>query len=174
MVNVISIIKNSKPGIMLYTTVIPKDTKRQEFCLVIREESRYLKKLRNNPVFQIRTGLFNMNNVLIMPILVLVNRNFDMLYECMFNYYQESGGHNFIDLLSNQKRILVSFFNDDGKIERKIALNNNLKNINEIKNLLNNYPAWSMKEFDIAKSELYKKYGSPQELWYAMSEQNDA
>lgn len=151
------------PGMMVYSLI--ERNGQTEFSFCIKEETRYIHK-HKKPKVEVRMGIFEIGNVLIMPMMVQVNHDKDMLYETMFNYYQTSGGAMYLEPLTSQKEIMLLFYDEKNKEARRIVIRNTFqKSIRHFLKLLSETPSWSMSKFDEAKEKLYEDFPKPQDLW---------
>lgn len=155
------------PGIMVYD-LISVDFGEPEFAFFIKEETPYIFK-HPKPLIEVRMGIMQMKNVLVVPMMVLVNFDSDMLYETMFNYYQTNGGSMYLKVLKKQDRILLFFCDESNREVRRIRINNNFKSqIQSIEKILQEVSPWTMEEFDKAKETLYEQYPAGEDLWKAL------
>lgn len=153
----------AQPGIMAYELVEFNGI--TEFAFCIKEETKYIKR-HKYPLIQLRMGMLKLDNVFVVPMMILVNNDYDMLYETMFNYYQTGGGAKYIDTLKNQDTIKLLFFNENNEEARQIQINNTIRDdITEIAMRLSSIKEWSMNDFDRAKEKLYEIYPTPLHLW---------
>src|SRR5690554_3420517 len=82
---------NALSGLMMPEIIIDKSTSKPEFAFLVCEETNYINKYKNNPVLILRIGILDINNVGVMPMMLLVNDDYDMLYESHYNYHRDSG-----------------------------------------------------------------------------------
>jgi hypothetical protein len=166
---------NIQAGQMIYNLVSMDEGKTFQFAFLIKEETKYINRHKYKPSIEVRIGLIKETNVLAIPMMVLVNKDFDMLYEGFFNYYQDSGfGKEYLKALSTQDKIYLIFYNENNEDVRTIELNNLIKDdMMEFGMRLYNSKQWSMHDFDIAKEKIYKKYNSPMLLWENLNKIND-
>jgi len=155
----------SKYGTMVYDLVIV-DNKETEFVFMVKEETKYINRHKYRPSIQLRTGLLNISGVWIIPFMILINQDFDMLYETVFNYYQTGGGKKYFDVLKKQEYIDIMFFDEKNENARNIRINNQLQNeITEYNMRVASIKPWSMNQFDKAKQKMFEKYLRPTDLW---------
>lgn len=103
--------------------------------------------------------------------MVMVNFDTDMMYETMFNYYQPSGGDQYLQALQNQDNIKLLFYNERNQEARRIRINNRLRqDVQTLTKRLEAAKPWSMKEFDRAKEVLYQNFPTGMDLWKAIDE----
>lgn len=156
------------PGIMVYD-LISVDNGPSEFAFFIKDETPYIFK-HKKPLIEVRMGILQFKKVYVVPMMVMVNFDNDMLYETMFNYHQSSGGDMFLEALINQDNIKLFFCDEFNKEVRRIRIDNNFKeDATSILNILQKSEAWSMKEFDEVKEQLYEQFPTNHDLWRALS-----
>jgi hypothetical protein len=154
------------PRIMVYSLIEVNGT--QEFAFCIKEEMQYINRYKHMTI-EVRLGILKINNVLIVPMMLMVNNDTNMMYETMFNYRQTSGGQQFLDALKKQDDIKLIFFNEKHEAVRKIGIKNSIKaDIELLEKHLKESNSWSMDDFDRVKEELYKLYPSGTDLWKAL------
>jgi hypothetical protein len=158
-------------GRMIYE-LISQDNINFKFSFLIKEETKYINKYKYNPAIEVRIGMIKIDDIFVLISMLLINRDFDMLYEMFFNYHQtENGeisdkGHDYLSILSKQNEIPILFYNEDNKRIRNLIIKNNIKEeVFEMLWRLTNTKPWTMKEFDIAKEKIYKIYPSPMDIW---------
>lgn len=157
---------NARPGTMVYELVEFDNI--IEFAFCIKEETKYIKR-HKYLLIQLRMGMLKLDNVFVVPMMMLVNNDYDMLYETVFNYHQTGGGAKYIDTLKNQGTIKLLFFNENNEEARQIQINNTIRDdITEIAMRLSSTKEWSMIDFDNAKEKLYRIYSTPQHLWNSL------
>jgi hypothetical protein len=158
---------NAPAGSMFPELIINSDTGELELALLIKEDTKYILRHKYNPAMEFKTALIRINNVMVMPMMLLVNRDFDMLYESYFNYYRTGeDGDLGLKALTEQHSIHVIFFNEQNEKARAIRMDNRIKeDIEEIRIRLANMKPWTMDEFDVAKAESYKTFPTPEIMW---------
>jgi hypothetical protein len=137
-----------------------------ETALYIKEEPKYIKRLKYNPVFELRTGAMEYNGIFLVAVLLQPNADIDMLYESWWNYYQPDGGEIVFRDLVTQDFLRIIFVDEKGNYGKKTGIKNSLKPvfasyIEKIKP----FAPWSMEEFNAAKEAVYEKYPSVKLLW---------
>lgn len=160
-------------GTML-PTIIAKDEKLYT-AFVIKEEDRIIEQIKSKSNTNITFAFgclpikINLNKkVDVLTFLVLLNNNYDMLYESYINFNSSDNGNSkdMIYLLSKQDIIPILIF--DKTIKCKVSLNyrNEKKDIfRQVYNYLKNCKPWSMNDFNLAKEYIYKKYPTPEDLF---------
>jgi hypothetical protein len=162
---------NTQSGRMIYE-LISQNNIDFIFAFLIKEETKYINKYKHNPIIEVRIGMIKIDDVFVLTCMLLVNRDFDMLYEMFFNYHQTNNGevsnegHKYLSTLSKQDEIPILFYNENNERVRNMMIKNNIKEeVFEMLWRLTNTKPWTMKEFDIAKEKVYKIYPSPMDLW---------
>lgn len=157
---------NAQAGSFLMVEVVIDDNR--QTVLFLKEETQYIKKYPNKLNIELRLGMKKVNNVMVVPVMMLVNNDYDMLYESFYNFHAE-GFDGILELLENQNDILLVFFNETNEMVRQVKFTNNIKeDIQEINMRLKSSTKWSMLGFDIAKEEMYKMFPSPMKLWSSL------
>ncbi|MCG8514585.1 MAG: hypothetical protein MI740_10615 [Halanaerobiales bacterium] len=159
------LIKIVQPGLMLFGRGKEKLEDQMQTIFLIKEEDKYIKKLKYNPVLQVRFRTFALDNVI--AVLIMMKAETDMLYDGWFNYFDISAQEAFLDL-KEQDKLFFSFYNNEDK-QRTIAINNRLKDsFSEAEEMITKLPCWSMQDFDTVKNQIYSKYPNGQILWNNM------
>ncbi len=151
----------SPPGVVVYGQFQAKGESPQT-GLFIREESARIRQLGAKPVVEIRAGLLQEGEVYVVVLMVGIGGE---IYETWLNYYQEDGDDCLSDLAA-QKRLLISFYGDQGR-ERAITINNfNLATMmSKAIPILAGSRRWGMVAFDEAKTGVCNRYPTPVALW---------
>ena len=159
-------------GTMIYSSA--EINKQRKFIFCIEEKTKYIKKYTSTKI-EIRIGLIKVNNILIVPMLLMINNDFDMLYETTFNYYQNSNKEEkYLDLLKTQDGINILFFDENNKEARNIYVKNHLNEyVEKIISHLEKTTYWEMTEFDAAKEKLFKIFPTVSALWEALGKKYD-
>jgi hypothetical protein len=160
------LVKRLMPGLMIYGRAKEKAEDDWTIIFLIREEEKYIKRLKYNPVLQVRMGLYDVNGV--MPVVLMLKAGEDMLYDGWLNYHSPDGEEN-IRCLMRQERLIFQFY-DRYECRRTLAAENSIKEImhDQVEEIKKCRP-WSMKAFDRAKERLYEIYPTGQALWENMS-----
>lgn len=152
-------------GHMVYD-LVSIDNNEFEFAFLVKEKSIYINRHKHNPSVEFRTGLVNINGIWVVPFMILINRDYDMLYECVFNYHQTSGGKEYLDVLERQDNIHIIFFDENNKNARNIRISNQIKDeMCEYNIRLSSIKPWTMEQFDYAKLKMYEMFPTPMVLW---------
>lgn len=159
------------PGVMVYD-LISFDDGPIEFSFHIKEETNYIFR-HQNPLIEVRMGMMQYKNVYIIPMMVQVNFDEEMMYETMFNYHQTSGGEPYLHALQQQDNIYLIFYDEKNKESRRIRIKNQFKqDVQQFTNILKTTEPWSMEDFDRAKEQLYANFPTGMDLWRAIDEKN--
>lgn len=139
-----------------------------ETCILIREDERQIRKIPQNPIIELRSGMWEDR---ICPVVVMVLLA-GLPYETWWNYHQQPQGKAeiyFNDLI-RQKMIPILIY-DDRRQRRSVAVRNSLADsFKKYKEIISQKPAWTMKEFDSAKERLCSQYPSVTALWEALGD----
>jgi hypothetical protein len=148
------IIKSMPYGAMFYE-IVGVDFQPMESVFIIKEEKVNIKELKNNPVIQIHSAMLAVNNV---PVIVfMVKFGHSLLYESWLNYYQEDGINENFGYWCKQDTLKFLFF--DAKNERIIKTSNSYRDtFKEYVRAIEQYPKWSMQQFDEAKQKVIDRY----------------
>lgn len=160
----------AEAGSCINGLILNLDTQKEEFAFMVKEETKFITRHKYKPSIELRVGFLKFGKVAVIVMMVLVNRDYEMLYETMFNFYRDSGdGLKSLEILSEQDKISLIFFNELNMTARNLQFNNGIKeDIEEMKIRICNIKPWTMKEFDDAKAECYKIYDSPVKLWNSL------
>jgi hypothetical protein len=158
---------NAQAGSMLlHEIVTDKDF---EVAILIKEETKYITRYPNKLDIELRLGMFRIDNVMVVPVMLLINNDYEMLYESYFNYYAE-GNKRMLNLLQSQDDLHLLFFDEQNEKARAVKFKNTIKDeIKEINMRLSSTKSWSMNEFDIAKEKSYELYPTPEYLWRGLN-----
>jgi len=156
---------NATSGVMLSSVVYNPENNVEEFALLIKEDTNYIIR-HDKPKMHLKTGIIKMDKVLVVPIMLLINNDFEMLYEGYFNYCAISDNKHAMNLWKNQDFLVTHMFNEQNVCVRQILCHNTIKDeLHKIADILAEAPEWSMQDFDRAKEVMYKRYRSPEVLW---------
>ena len=156
-------------GQMLFD-LVSENTVTYDFTFLIKDTSDFINKYPHNPKIELRTGLLKIDKIQIIPMMILVNKDFDMLYECTLNVFNPiNESMCLLKQLVKQEFIPIIFFNLANEPVRKLLIKNNIQEFfEEVIMRLSSFPAWEMDEFDKAKQVMYKNFSTPQLLWNAL------
>lgn len=155
-------------GAMLYDEVSIDGGKTYNVAFLIKEENEIIQKFSRPIPVLLEAGLFKINNV--MPVVVMLNfcNNKDFLYEVWFNFCTPHG-EQCMRKLAAQDDILLIITDEHNNERRKVRIKNNIKDeFIEFVMRISSFPKWEFNEFDIQREELYKIYPSMEMLWNEM------
>lgn len=140
-----------------------------ETALYIKEEPKYIRRLKYNPIFEVRTGGFEYNRVFAVTVLLQPNADDDMLYESWWNYHDPDMGNSAFHDLATQEFLKILFVDGEGNYGKKTRIKNSLKPVfADYIERIKDYAPWSMQEFNAAKEAIYNMYPSVKLLWDAL------
>lgn len=165
-------VKSLPAGIM--TSLLQEMSgKEKEVVFYVREDTKYIKKQRYKPVFQVRTQIINTKIVSAFLIMVNINNDSDLLYDSWINYSSPFGGIDLVETLTKQKYLKFIFIDEFGRERKSIEIDNSIKD--ELNTYTDNsvarYP-WIMEEYDFIKKYTYQKYPTNQVLWNIITTKN--
>lgn len=158
----LEVLRQFPPETMIYGRA-SYDGGPMETCLYIKEDMRYIKKIKYNPYFSLRTAMYEQGGVALVVVMVQPNGDDDMIYESWWNYHQTGGGEKYFRDIMSQDRIVIHFIDAaTGEIALSKQVKNSLKNafIGMMSRLMD-WPQWTMGDFDAARDTVYKKYRRP-------------
>lgn len=160
------LVKKLRPGLMIYGNAKEKMEDEFTFIFLAREDDKYIKKLGDSPIIEVRAGLLSHNNVAAILVMAKINDDDDMMYDVWLNYWANGQGEGkAFDRLQYQDNLVFQFY-DSLEIKRSIGIPNKLKgDINQFIEKIKPYPKWTMSEFDALKGYYYNKYPTGQGLW---------
>ena len=158
------LIRSAEPGAMVYSRLQTAEGGHWETGLLVREEPKYVKAFGRNPIIELRGGLMHEGRVALIATLVRVGAGKDaQLYECWWNFHGEENREAFYDLAS-QERLGIFFFTPERA--KAVGVRNGYRDLfTRAVTALAAMPAWGMREFDAARSEIYRRYPTMQDLW---------
>lgn len=166
-------IKSKPAGVMAWIYKSIEEGYNNEFVIYIREDRKFIKRQGYNPVFQFRNLIINTDIISAFSLMVKINNDPYLLYDCWINYSAPVIGVRACEALSKQKYLKFIFIDEFGQEFKTQVLENPL--INDIRNYMElskqRYP-WVMEEFDFIKSYIYKKYPNGQILWENIASKN--
>jgi hypothetical protein len=162
-------LENIIEGQMLFD-LVSEDTVTYDFTFIIKETMDFINKYPHNPKIELRTGLLKIDNIQIVPMMILVNQDYDMMYECTLNIFNPvNESMCLLKQLGKQDFIPIIFFNPANNPVRKLMIKNNIQEFfEEVIMRMSSFPAWEMDEFDKAKQVMYKNFSTPKLLWNAL------
>jgi hypothetical protein len=158
-------IKQSLPGAATYCANFTASGAQPVF--LIREDDEHLNKLAEH--FKVLGGssVFLEDNVLLLPIILnVVNCR---LYELWFNYYQKDEQVDYASLFTNSDEIQLVFYSAKETVFRAVIQNVYKKSFVKLLNMKNNYPPWSMNQFDNARAKIFARFSRIDDLWEHVS-----
>lgn len=162
----LNLIKSYPAGKMSWICKNVNDENKNEFIFYVREDRKYINKQGNNPIFKVRSLIVNTEIISALLIMVKINNDSDLLYDCWVNYSAPVVGVTSCEALTIQSYLKFVFIDEFGQESKVIKIDNLLKN--EMNYYINcskkRYP-WIMEEFDFVKNYIYKKYPNGQVLW---------
>jgi hypothetical protein len=140
------------------------------FTFLIKEETKFINKYKEPVLIEFRAGLLRIEKVIVIPMMLLINEDYDLLYESTFNYYNPLNDDNMmLKRLAEQQFIPIVFFDKSNEPKRQLLSNNGLGNFfEELILRIPSFPTWKMDEFDQAKAQMFKIYQDPRKLWDAL------
>lgn len=140
------------------------------FTFLIKEETKFINKYKEPVLIEFRAGLLRIEKVIVIPMMLLINEDYDLLYESTFNYYNPLNDDNvMLQRLAEQQFIPIVFFDKSNEPKRQLLSNNGLGNFfEELILRIPSFPTWKMDEFDQAKAQMFKIYQDPRKLWDAL------
>lgn len=163
-------ISTQAPGLSIYGDWKENEEDPFETAIFIQEENKFINKLSKYPKVHIKAGLIFYENIGLVVVQVLINNNYDMLYEFFINYWQSGGGKQYFSNLANQDRIMLFFYRGHER-KRNIQVENQLKDgFKSFMIELLKYSPWSTEDFDKAKEKLYADFPKPVDLWRKLEE----
>lgn len=147
-----------------------KDNITNETAFFVQEYQPYLDKFGRFPSINLRAGLIiNDKKIGIIPIMFLINYNYDLLYETTLNVHQSDGkGFDYLDDFCTQAKILFCFY-EGSERKRSIKIKNKWHgDFQRIRTKVEKLPEWSMADFDKAKEQMHQDFSSPVKLFNAL------
>lgn len=156
-----TIIRQAKPGTMMFARVIFEPTAGWETALFVRETPAWVNRLGKNPVVELRAGVLVESEIALVALLMQAGGD---LYESWFNY--QATQESFADL-AKQKRIVIAFYTPDKA--RQIVIANNLREFfKQARTKAKEFRRWTMNDFNSAREKVYSRYPEVADLWKAI------
>lgn len=172
MVDPLDVLRRMPPGSALYSREILSD--RWEVAWLIREETKRIKQLGDNPEIEFRAGVIYQNNIALIPVLVRIGPGtHENIYETWINIHQPEDGFRYVRDLSTQDRIVIHLYGDRCKLERSLKVSNQLEIFSQNIAFLHGTAPWSMSAFDTAREKIYEKYPDVVSLWNSLGRQKN-
>jgi hypothetical protein len=142
---------------------------RWEVAFMVREESRRIPLLGS--VIEIRTGLIKENGVGLIPMLIALGGQ-DIL-ETWLNFHaprMDGSKNDDLETLCKQDRIVILLYGESG-MERSIQMTNSRLNStwNVMVEEVSNMREWEMKDFDVARATILRRFPTVRSLWDALN-----
>lgn len=142
------------------------NSRAEETIFVLKEEDGITNVLAKMPC-QIKHGLFEVGQVWTVVVMFYI---WNTIYEIWWNYHEAGGeGAKCFEDMAIQDQIRIFFVTE----RKRIILHSQRKN--ELKQPFKRYLKtlkrsflWSMKAFDQAKEEMYRRFPSKENLWDAL------
>lgn len=111
--------------------IIPRKTVvengEEELELVVNLENRLFKRLGYRPTLELNSAILPViNGFPLTVIMLLVNRDYKLIFDCMWNFYEEESKF-FYNAMSKQDKIKVIFINLDNGFEKIEEIGNDFK-----------------------------------------------
>jgi hypothetical protein len=105
----------------------------------------------------------------IIPIMFLINYNYDLLYETALNVHQPGEkGLNYLDDFCTQTKILFCFY-EGSEQKRSIKIKNKWHgDFQKIRTKVEKLAEWSMVDFNKANEQMHQDFSSPVKLFNAL------
>ncbi len=158
------LIKAMPPGSALYGRA-GESADKLETCFLIREDEKQIRKIPENPIVGLRSGMWG-GPVLIVAVMVKLA---GLPYETWWNYHAEDdyGKKSFDDMI--QQLMVPVLIYDDRQKRRSVGIRNSLSPFfKKYKEKILAAPAWEMKDFDAERGKIYSRYPSVAALWEAL------
>jgi hypothetical protein len=173
MIDVEQLMKSAPLGSMAYARISFVKPGNWQTALLIREESRRIRRYPKHAIFHVRTGLLQDDQVLVIVIMLHTPDGRDArsgrLYETWFNYHREDGGREYLEDWARRRDLSLIFYGDRGTRERQISIVNPLADLaRQALPILERAAPWSMADFDAARARICEAYPDPSALWAAL------
>ena len=142
-----------------------------EVAFLLREESVRIQKLGKEPPVEFRAGLLAQNEVLLIPVLIRVGPvRPENIFETWINVCQAGGnGPDIVKDLAAQERITIHFYDKRTEPERSLQVYNSPRGFFEtLAEQLEVISAWTMRQFDEARENIYRQYPEILDLWRSL------
>lgn len=154
-------------GFMFYNFVKEQGQKEESFInFVIKEDKFRLSRIK--PIVYLETvsiGI-SIDEVFFVDVLMKFQDITDTLYECHINAKDTETGKLFIEKLSVQDKLYMTFFDEHNNFYRHIAvINKNKKDFTKFKFKLMEWLDWDDDQFMTAKDKFLNKFPDTFELW---------
>ena len=158
------LIKQMPAGSAVYARAGQKSDS-METCILIREDDSQIKRIRKNPIIELRSGLWE-SHVCVVALMVKLA---GLPYETWWNYHQEGGGEKYFEDMTRQLTLPILVYDEQSK-RRSVMVRNSLSSIfRSYADKLRLKPPWSMKAFDAARDRIYDEHATVIDLWNALA-----
>ena len=164
MTDPLTVLMQMPPGSALYSITDTGIGPQTDF--MIREDDQHIKKIPpKSPEIRMRSGLIEQDGVSLVPVLILIDRNFDMLYEVWFNWWPHQ---QHLRHLAKQRKVNIHVYDDRAK-RRSLQINNAMADdFSRYVTELEKVQEWSMTQFNAAREAVYARYQKPEDMWKAL------
>lgn len=147
-------------------TFVAIDGSTEETIFVLKEKDIVAPVLIKMPC-QIKHGLFQIDQVLLVVVMFYI---WNTIYEIWWNYYETDGeGTECFGDIATQDYFRIFFVTEKKRILGGTQRKNELKEtFRKYLAVLKKATAWSMRDFDRAKEEMYRRFPSKESLWKAL------
>lgn len=170
MVDPFEMIKKAPAGIMTFGRAKEKVGDPFNVIFLIREDDKYIRNIGNYPQIEVRSGFMATDKVATVLIMARFALNWDLLYDCWFNFHAPDGEFIFEDM-ARQENMIFKFYNTREE-KRSLAIPNRFKETfaGHIKKIKAEFEPWSMADFDHLKNSIYIDYPDGRSLWNALGQ----
>ena len=161
------VLRDMPPGSVVYANYLDENADEKPM-LCIKDYKPYIDNLPYRVPVELRMGLFEIKDVLLIPLLVCLNRDHQYMYETWINI-KTSEGIKFLQTLSESSEIMLSFYDENTKSTRHKRTAHDATQIKRIMQHAIPKKSWMLDEFDDAREEIYEQYPTPHELWDALN-----
>ena len=149
-------------------------TRGWEVAFMVREESQRIPLLGR--VIQIRTGLIKESGVGLIPMLLALGSGDHDIFETWLNFHEprlDGSKNDHLETLCKQDRIVILLYGESG-MERSIQMTNSrLKPTwNVVLEKVSHMTESKMKDFDLARDAIYRRFPTVRGLWDALNALN--
>jgi hypothetical protein len=146
-------------------------TRGWEVAFMVREESQRIPLLGR--VVQVRTGLIKESDVGLIPMLIALGSGDHDIFETWLNFHAprlDGSKNDHLETLCKQDRIVILLYGESG-MERSIQMTNSgLKPTwNVMLEKVSHMTEWEMKDFDLARDTIYRRFPTVRSLWDALN-----
>jgi hypothetical protein len=166
MIDVEQLMKSAPLGSMAYARISFVKPGNWQTALLIREESRWIRRYPKHAIFHVRAGLLQDQGIYLLAIMLKAAGE---LYETWFNYHRTDGGQEYLEDWARQRDLSLIFYGDRGTRERQISIVNPLADLTrQALPILERSAPWSMADFDAARARICEAYPDLSALWAAL------